>query len=123
MDPYEILGISPDASMEEVKKAFRQLARKYHPDVNPSPEARQKFEEINWAYQQILRKKDFAETFSFGVIKDTNLSGCVRPDLDLDIEFYDVEFRCPKCGRRWVEKLPVKVDEPIEEICENCLLS
>ncbi len=50
-DYYSILGVSRDASQEEIKRAFRRLARKYHPDLNPgNKEAEEKFKEINEAY-------------------------------------------------------------------------
>ncbi len=48
---YETLGVSENASADEIKKAYRKLARKYHPDINKSPEAEEKFKEINAAYE------------------------------------------------------------------------
>ena len=53
-DPYRVLGLTPDATDEEVKQAYRRLAKKYHPDMNPGdPEAAKKMNEINAAYDQI----------------------------------------------------------------------
>ncbi len=53
-DPYQVLGVSPDASDEEIKRAYRRLAKKYHPDLNPDdPNAARRMNEINAAYEQI----------------------------------------------------------------------
>lgn len=49
-DYYEVLGVSKDASQEEIKKAYRSLAKKYHPDVSSDPNATEKFAEIQVAY-------------------------------------------------------------------------
>ena len=54
---YQILGVSRDASEEEIKKAFRQQALKYHPDRNQEPGADEKFKEINEAYQVLSYQK------------------------------------------------------------------
>ncbi|WP_300677141.1 molecular chaperone DnaJ [Nocardioides sp.] len=51
MDPYELLGVSRDADDAAIKKAYRSLARKYHPDVNPDEAAQEKFKEISHAYE------------------------------------------------------------------------
>ncbi len=53
-DPYKVLGVSPNASDEEIKKAYRRLAKQYHPDRNPGDAvAAQKMQEVNAAYEQI----------------------------------------------------------------------
>lgn len=56
-DPFKILGVSRDASEDEIKRAYRQLAKKYHPDVNNEPYAEEKFKQIQNAYQQALDYK------------------------------------------------------------------
>ncbi len=64
MDPYSVLGLRPGASDEEVKKAYKTLAKKYHPDVaGNSPEAARRMQEINAAYDQIINHK---ESYSSG---------------------------------------------------------
>ncbi|EDQ95360.1 DnaJ domain protein [Intestinibacter bartlettii DSM 16795] len=51
-DYYEVLGVSKDADAKEIKKAYRKLAMKYHPDKNPGDKAaEEKFKEINEAYE------------------------------------------------------------------------
>ena len=60
-NPYEVLGVSPDASDEEIKKAYRELAKKYHPDNyanSPLADvAEQKMKEVNEAYDEINRMR------------------------------------------------------------------
>ena len=50
-DPYELLGVARDADADTIKKAYRRLARQYHPDVNPDPDAQERFKEISAAYE------------------------------------------------------------------------
>jgi uncharacterized membrane protein YidH (DUF202 family) len=56
VDYYAILQVSPDATIDEVKRSYRRLARKYHPDVNPSPDAQENFIAVTEAYEFIMRK-------------------------------------------------------------------
>jgi len=55
MNPYAILGIPQNASKEEIKKAYKQLSKQYHPDVNNAPDAETKFKEINNAYETLTK--------------------------------------------------------------------
>ena len=56
-DPYAVLGLAPGASDDEVKAAYKRLAKKYHPDLNPSPEAEERMKEFNAAYDQIINHR------------------------------------------------------------------
>ena len=64
-DPYSVLGVSRSASMDEIKKAYRNLSRKYHPDANINnpnkAQAEEKFKQVQQAYQQIVYEKEHGE--------------------------------------------------------------
>ena len=66
-DYYEVLGIAKGASEDEIKKAYRKLAKKYHPDVNKAPDAEEKFKEINEAYEVLSdpQKRQTYDQFGF----------------------------------------------------------
>ncbi len=57
MDPYRILGIERSATEEEVRKAYRALAKKYHPDINKEKGAEEKFKQVQSAYEYIMEEK------------------------------------------------------------------
>jgi len=65
-DYYEILGVGRNASEAEIKRAYRRLARQYHPDVNKSPEAEERFKEINEAYEVLSDPEKRATYDRFG---------------------------------------------------------
>jgi len=86
---YETLGISENASADEIKKAYRKLARKYHPDINKSPEAQEKFKEINAAYEVLSDPEKKAQYDQFGdqMFGGQNFSDFARgqgANVDLD---------------------------------------
>ena len=66
-NPYTVLGVPENASEEEIKKAYRTLSRKYHPDANVNnpnkAEAEEKFKEIQQAYQQIMQEREHGTSY------------------------------------------------------------
>lgn len=77
-DYYEILGLSKDADEKQIKLAYRQLSKKYHPDKNPSPEAHEKFIEIGEAYEVLSDSDKKSKYDKYG---DPN--GPQQDDMDL----------------------------------------
>ena len=61
-DPYQVLGVSPNASEDEIRQAYRRLAKKYHPDLNPGDKtAAQKMNEVNAAYDAIKNPQAYRQ--------------------------------------------------------------
>lgn len=86
-DYYEILGISRDADTEEIKRSYRRLARKYHPDVNQEPGAEERFKEISRAYEVLKEPELRARYDRFG---EAGVSGGGGFDPNFTDPFTDI---------------------------------
>ncbi len=82
-DYYEVLGVPRHASQEEIKRAYRRLARQYHPDVSDAPDAEERFKEINEAYAVLSDPEKRARYDRFGHqgVEGIGGAGGVAPDI------------------------------------------
>ena len=131
-DFYERLGVKKDASIDEIKKAYRRLARKYHPDLNPGDESKEKkFKEINEAYEILSDPKKRSEYDEFGRYSSEGVhgfegfkgqdfggfgTGYVREDIFSDL--FGGGFGQRQSPSRGND-LSTHLDISLEEVCEG----
>lgn len=78
-DPYQILHVSPAADQQAIRDAYRDLARRYHPDLNPSPDAAMRMQDLNWAYD-LLSDPARRSAYDNGLDPETSVFSFYRTD-------------------------------------------
>lgn len=93
-DPYKVLGVSPNASDDEIKQAYRRLAKQYHPDRNPGDTtAAKKMQEINAAYEQIKNPEKANPHAGYGGYTDPYGQGQADGDSYQQAAYNYIRFR------------------------------
>ncbi|MCM3712800.1 molecular chaperone DnaJ [Halalkalibacter oceani] len=138
-DYYEVLGVDKNASVDEVKKAYRKLARKYHPDVNKEADAEDKFKEVKEAYdtlsdpQKKARYDQFGHTDpnqgfggagdfggGFGDIFDMFFGGGGRRNPNAPRQGADLQYTMTLEFKEAVFGKETEIEIPREETCQTC---
>lgn len=138
-DYYEVLGIDRNATKEEIKKAYRRLARKYHPDVSKEPNAEEKFKEVKEAYEVLSDDQKRAQydqfghagaqgthgfggaDFSgFGDIFDMFFGGGSRRDPNAPRQGADLQYTMTLTFEEAIFGKETEISLPREENCDTC---
>lgn len=119
-DLYEILGVDRDASFDDIKKAYRKLARSYHPDVNPDPKMAEKFKEITAAYE-VLSDPDKRQNYDVGGngFGGFNSGGFGFSDI-MDAFFGGGQQRGPRPRNRPGQDALIRVEVDLMEATFGC---
>jgi molecular chaperone DnaJ len=141
-DYYDVLGVGKDAPKEEIKKAYRKLARKYHPDVNKADDAADKFKEAKEAYEVLGNEQKRAQYDQFGHAgpQSQGFGGAGAQDFGGFGDIFDMFFggggrrqdpNAPRQGADLQYTMTLKFEEaifgketdieiPKEEECDTC---
>ena len=132
-DHYEVLGVPRDATDDQIKKAYRKLARELHPDVNPEPEAQERFKLVTHAYEVLIdveqrRNYDLGGSnpfggganFGFGDIFDTFFGGGQRGPRSRQQRGEDALLRIDLTLQEAVFGVSKSIDIETAVICETC---
>lgn len=114
-DHYETLGVSRDATDDQIKKAYRKLARELHPDVNPAPEAQERFKAVTHAYE-VLSDPDSRRSFDMGG-QDAfgGMGGFGFGDI-FDTFFGGAQARGPRSMAQRGQDALIRVDLSLDEV-------
>jgi len=118
-DYYGILGVARDSSSDEIKKVYRKLAREYHPDINPDPQASEKFKEITTAYE-ILSDPEKRQRYDMGGDPFSQFGGSQNFGFgDIMDAFFGggASNRGPRARMRAGQDALIRVDLDLSEAC------
>src|SRR5690625_4666416 len=138
-DYYEVLGVDQNASSEEIRRAYRKLARKYHPDVNKAPDAADKFKEVKDAYDTLSDPQEKAhydqfghtdpnqgfggfggDASGFGDIFDMFFGGSGRRNPNAPQQGADLQYTMTLQFKEAIFGKEAEIEIPREETCETC---
>ncbi|HVN53319.1 MAG TPA: molecular chaperone DnaJ [Anaerolineaceae bacterium] len=143
-DYYEVLGVAKNASSDEIKSSFRRLARQYHPDVNKSTDAEERFKEINEAYAVLSDEEKRSAYDRFGHAGVSGMSGGAPDFSSVDLSDIFEEFfgfggtrsgrrsrNAPRRGEDLGQKIQLTFEEAVfgvekeieftrDEVCSTC---
>lgn len=113
MNPYKVLGISPDVTDDEVKKAYRALSRRYHPDANinnPNKEAaEEKFREVQEAYTTVMKERQEGEAFGYTGARQASDRTSTSQDGAERRRHYDSEYREADYSHTYQSDIPPEI--------------
>ncbi len=120
-DLYQALGVDRDASFDEIKKAYRKLARELHPDVNPDPKVQDKFKEITAAYE-VLSDPDKRQKYDLGGDPFSQFGGSANFGFGdiMDAFFGGGGQRGPRPRARAGQDALIGIELDLHEACFGC---